>query len=530
MSDLTFTAIDVETANPSRASICQIGLAQVSEGRVGKPISILVNPEEPFGQVQTGIHGIDESAVRNAETLKDLYPRFRELIRGGILVSHSSFDRQALEQATGKYGLEMPQVRWLDSGRIARAAWPERYGRDSWSLKKIADDLGISFQHHEAGEDAGVAALIVLQACSDTGLGLDEWLRQAGYGPHAAAQSSGETEVGTSEIVGLEELGKPWMPASKEEATTMPTPKLGKIEEVNSWDIWDYGFTSWLADNLDLLGDVLGLNLTFIAEGFEVGVGLGRYSLNILAEEAKGGKVAIEDRIGWTDYSHLGQSLKYAAECDAKHVLWVARHFDAEHRAAIDWLNGLASDKVCFYGVEFRVVKIGGSLPAPDFRVIAAPEEWWRTVPDALALPTRHQQFFQPLINNLQKKGITEDTESDRLDSARCFHSGFENVVYVAGLQGDSAEVACYFEGPEASTWAHALQKPSQGLEGSLTEEWYWYHLGEEMITIETTMEGYIEAPEENLDAIRTWMLKNLSELKKVLDPRLEKIQAEMEG
>ena len=151
MSDLTFTAIDVETANPSRTSICQIGLAQVSDGRVGKPISILVNPEEPFGQVQTGIHGIDERAVRNAETLRDIHPRVCELIRGGILVSHSSFDRQALEQATGKYGLEMPQVRWLDSGRIARAAWPERYGRDSWSLKKIADDLGISFQHHEAG-------------------------------------------------------------------------------------------------------------------------------------------------------------------------------------------------------------------------------------------------------------------------------------------------------------------------------------------------------------------------------------------
>ena len=295
----------------------------------------------------------------------------------------------------------------------------------------------------------------------------------------------------------------------------MPTPEVGKLEEVNLSDIWTYGFTSWLADNLDLLGDALGLNLTLIARGFSM---VGHYRLEILAEETEGGKVAIEDRIGWTDYSHLGQSLKYAAECDAKYVVWVARHFDAEHRAAIDWLNRLASDKVWFYGVEIRAVKIGDSLPAPDFRVVAAPEEWWRTIPDALALPTRYQEFFQPLINDLRKKGITEDTEGDRLDCVRCFHSGFESVVFLAGLREDYAEVACYFEGPEASTWAHALQKPSQGVEESLTKEWGWTHLADETSIIQTFREGFIDDSEDRLDEVRAWMLENLSELKKILN------------
>ena len=230
--------------------------------------------------------------------------------------------------------------------------------------------------------------------------------------------------------------------------------ELGKLEEVNTQDIWTYRLRDWLAANLNLLGDVLGLDLTLIAKGF----GVGRYRLNILAEDTKGGKVAIEDRIGWTDYSHLGQSLKYAAECDAKHVVWVARHFDAEHRSALDWLNSLASDKVWFYGVEFRAVKIGDSLPAPDFRVVAAPEEWWRTIPDALALPTRYREFFQPLIDDLHRKGITEDTEANQPDCTRCFHSGFENVVYLAGLQDQGAEVSCYFEGPEVSTLARPLR------------------------------------------------------------------------
>ena len=198
MGDLTFNAIDVETANRTRASICQIGLVIVRDGTISDAISILVNPEEDFEPINTSIHGIGSRTVQGALTMPLIHPKFSELTDGTVMVSHSPFDRQALERATLKYGLAMPQVRWLDSGRIARVAWPERYGRGSWNLKKVAEDLGIPFQHHDAVDDAKASAEIVLRACSDTGLGLDEWLRQAGYGRHDAVESSGETEAGAS--------------------------------------------------------------------------------------------------------------------------------------------------------------------------------------------------------------------------------------------------------------------------------------------------------------------------------------------
>ena len=38
--------------------------------------------------------------------------------------------------------------------------------------------------------------------------------------------------------------------------------------------------------------------------------------------------------------------------------------------------------------------------------------------------------------------------------------------------------------------------------------------------------EGFIDGSEERLDEIRQWMMRNLSELKKVLDPELQKIRA----
>ena len=94
-------------------------------------------------------------------------------------MSHTSFDRVALDGAARKYGLRPLRTQWLDSAKIARRAWPERYGRSGYNLANVAADLGISFKHHDALEDARAAAEIVLYACQCTGLDIDGWLEQA---------------------------------------------------------------------------------------------------------------------------------------------------------------------------------------------------------------------------------------------------------------------------------------------------------------------------------------------------------------
>ena len=95
------------------------------------------------------------------------------------LVSHTSFDRVAFERAMTRYNLEQLQVTWLDSAKIARRAWPERYGRGGYGLKNIAKNLDISFKHHDAMEDARAAAEIVLRACATAGVAnIEEWLRR----------------------------------------------------------------------------------------------------------------------------------------------------------------------------------------------------------------------------------------------------------------------------------------------------------------------------------------------------------------
>ena len=87
-------------------------------------------------------------------------------------------DRVALDGAARKYGLRPLRTQWLDSAKIARRAWPERYGRSGYNLANVAADLGISFKHHDALEDARAAAEIVLYACQCTGLEINGWLVQ----------------------------------------------------------------------------------------------------------------------------------------------------------------------------------------------------------------------------------------------------------------------------------------------------------------------------------------------------------------
>ena len=160
----TFNSIDVETANTDYASICQIGIVHVRNGEIKDQWQTLIDPEDGFNPRHISIHGISESDVKNSPTLPEVWDELRCRLGRTILVSHTPFDRRALERARARHHLEQLQVTWRDSVQIARRAWPEECRSRGASLKSIAKYLGISFQHHDALEDARAAAEIVLRA------------------------------------------------------------------------------------------------------------------------------------------------------------------------------------------------------------------------------------------------------------------------------------------------------------------------------------------------------------------------------
>ena len=175
--NLTFNAIDVETANSNPASICQVGIVRIRHGEIKGQLSVLVDPEAPFSDFNVQLHGIDSEAVKGSLTLPRIYGEMRLILEGTPLVSHTTFDRGALNGAAERYGLGPIHARWLDSSLIARRAWPDRFRR-RWGLAIIASELGIVFRHHDAVEDARAAGEIVLRACQHTGVDVDGWLER----------------------------------------------------------------------------------------------------------------------------------------------------------------------------------------------------------------------------------------------------------------------------------------------------------------------------------------------------------------
>ena len=201
-----------------------------------------------------------------------------------------------------------------------------------------------------------------------------------------------------------------------EDATT---PELGKLETVSVRDVWKneaQDFTPWLADNLMLLGDALQIDLKL--ERTEAKVG--SFSLDILATDGNGEGVAIENQLGTTDHTHLGQLLTYAAGYKVRTLIWVTPNFRDEHRKTLEWLNSWAPGEIEIYGVEVRAVRIGDSLRAPEFVPVIFPNERPSLQgPDG----AKRKEFYQPLVDKLRKKRFHHKTKRYiRLDTEIRIH------------------------------------------------------------------------------------------------------------
>jgi hypothetical protein len=104
---------------------------------------------------------------------------------------------------------------------------------------------------------------------------------------------------------------------------------------------------------------------------------VGPFYADILAKEPDTERwVLIENQITPTDHTHLGQLLTYAAGLEAKTIIWIAEDFREEHRAAIDFLNRATTEEFAFFGVQVELYKIADSPFAPQFSIVAKPNDW----------------------------------------------------------------------------------------------------------------------------------------------------------
>lgn len=174
---MDFVAIDVETANPDMASICQIGVATYRSGQLQEEWVTYVNPDDYFDGLNVSIHGIDESTVEGAPTFLEISEELWSRLAGSVVVCHTHFDRVAISQACTRFNVTAPELSWLDSARVARRTW-EDVAWKGYGLYALCKRLGYDFKHHDALEDAKASGHILLAAVEKSGLNMDAWSKR----------------------------------------------------------------------------------------------------------------------------------------------------------------------------------------------------------------------------------------------------------------------------------------------------------------------------------------------------------------
>ena len=315
------------------------------------------------------------------------------------------------------------------------------------------------------------------------------------------------------------------------------TQELSRIESVDIREIWQdeaSNFTPWLANHISTLGEALGLEIELQSTEAPVG----GYSLDILAREVgRDRQVIIENQLGTTDHSHLGQLLTYAGGYDANIVIWVARNFRDEHREALDLLNRHTDEEIEFFGIAVEVWRIDGSRPAPHFRVVSAPNDWRkqsvtsRRADGTAGLSERNQRyraFFQELIDRLREEHRFTNATKGQPQSWYTFSAGLGRVGFNASFAaGARYRVEVYID--RDKDWNEQLFDKlfasKEDIESELGEELFWERLdNRKACRISAVRQGSIDDGPDTLAEIRDWMIERLLAFKRVFGPRLAEL------
>jgi len=223
---------------------------------------------------------------------------------------------------------------------------------------------------------------------------------------------------------------------------------IGKMERVDLREVWKNearDFTSWLFDNIDILGDELNVSITPIEKEKRVG----SFSADILAESEEGDPILIENQLQKTDHDHLGELLTYVSNLEAKKAIWISKEPRSEHERAIEWLNELTSD-VDFYLVKIEAYKIGDSDPAPKFTVIAGPTESGKVVgSEKKELAERHKKrliFWEGLLEKSKKRTPLHSNISPSINSWISTGSGKKGLVFSYVVTNKHSQVELYID------------------------------------------------------------------------------------
>lgn len=308
---------------------------------------------------------------------------------------------------------------------------------------------------------------------------------------------------------------------------------IGKLERVALREVWKHealNFTQWLQENIDVLNSALDLNLVNVDREQAAG----SFSIDLVAEDAGGGTIIIENQLEKSNHDHLGKLLTYLTAMAAKAAIWIVSDPRPEHVAAITWLN--ESSSANFYMVKVEAVRIGDSPAAALFTLIVGPSDesksvgvtkkeiaerynirkrWWSQLVERSAKVSKLHAHITPgeyswLGTSSGIRGlnlnytVTQDWRGAELYIDRGKDSEAENKAIFDQLAAKKSEIETSFGGP--LSW--------EGLDGKRA------------CRIRVALEdGGYRSPESDWPALQDTIIHAMDRLEKSLRPHLKQLK-----
>ena len=160
---INFAAIDFETANGKRTSVCSVGVVIVREGKITNKIYRLIRPRPNYyTQWTTAVHGLTYDDTMEADEFPEVWAEIKPLIDCLPLVAHNSpFDEGCLKAVHELYEMPYPNYKFFctcrSSGKVFGKELPNH------QLHTVAARCGYDLtNHHHALADAEACAQIAL--------------------------------------------------------------------------------------------------------------------------------------------------------------------------------------------------------------------------------------------------------------------------------------------------------------------------------------------------------------------------------
>ena len=308
---------------------------------------------------------------------------------------------------------------------------------------------------------------------------------------------------------------------------------ISRLESVPLRDLWPNearDFTVWLAENLGVLGETLGMELSLVEQEAAVGV----FSADILAEDENGNLVVIENQLERTDHDHLGKLITYLANLNAKAAVWVSPEPRPEHEQAVRWLNELMPPDMAFYQLRLKAFRIGESPPAPMLTVVAGPSTEARQVgTQKKARGETHSlrlEFWRQLLERAIKRTSLHADRSPTTDNWLSAGSGTRGLVFRYRIRMADAQVGCRIRRPgnaaESKQIFDALHAHKEAIDKAFGDRLNWLRKDHiQASNIQYVISGGGLQDRQRWPEIQERMVDAMARLEQALKPEIQQLR-----